>query len=409
MLKRTIVLFSLFVLFGWFGVALAQAPRVVPLYFFRGEGCPHCAAEEKFLVGLKTRHPGLEVRDYEIWQHPENQKLLEDVGRQFQLDVSQIPLTFVGQRIIVGYATDEISGQQIETGVLACEQAGCPDVLGDYLRNRQTESSNVSENPAASSAPAPDRNPLPEKIKLPLFGEIQVKNVSLPFLTLAIGLLDGFNPCAMWSLVFLITLLLGMKDKKKMWILGGVFILVSGLVYFLFMAAWLNFLLLIGFIVWVRWLIGAAALGFGFYNLREFWVNKEAACPVAKDEKKKMVFEKLKKIVQQKKFWLALAGIVVLAFAVNLVELLCSAGFPAIYTQVLTLNHLPSWQYYLYLLGYIFFYMLDDMLVFAAAMITLRLTGLTNRYTRFSYLVGGLLMLLIGLLLLFKPGWLMFG
>jgi hypothetical protein len=105
---------------------------------------------------------------------------------------------------------------------------------------------------------------------------------------------------------------------------------------------------------------------------------------------------------------LALGGIVALAFAVNLVELVCSAGLPAIYTQVLALNGLHSWQYYLYILFYIFFFMLDDLFIFFVAMVTLQMTGVTTKYARVSRLVGGLVMLVIGLMLIFKPDWLMF-
>jgi hypothetical protein len=280
--------------------------------------------------------------------------------------------------------------------------------VGDILKptdNKTPEPVVTSTVPAVKE----DKGGLPEVLKLPVFGEIKIKNVSLPFLTLAIGLLDGFNPCAMWTLVFLITLLLNMQNRKRMWILGGAFIFVSGFVYFLFMAAWLNFILFVGFISWVRLIIGLVAIGSGIYNLKEYWKNKNAVCVVEKSEEKKQTFDKLRQATQNKNFWLALGGIVLLAAAVNLVELVCSAGFPAIYTQVLTLSHLPAWQYYLYLVGYIFFYMLDDMVVFIIAMVTLRLTGTSNKYTRASYLIGGALMLLLGLLLIFKPKWLMFG
>ena len=193
-----------------------------------------------------------------------------------------------------------------------------------------------------------------------------------------------------------------------MWILGGSFIAASGFAYFLFLTAWLNLLLFLGFIFWIRILIGLVALGAGAYNLRDFIVNKEGGCEVTGDEKRQKIFEKLRKISQQKQFLLALGGIILLAFAVNLVELVCSAGLPAIYTQILALSKLPNWQYYLYLLFYIFIFMLDDLIVFIIAMLTLQAIGIESKYARASHLIGGLLMLLIGLLLLFKPELLMF-
>ena len=105
----------------------------------------------------------------------------------------------------------------------------------------------------------------------------------------------------------------------------------------------------------------------------------------------------------------ALAGIIALAVAVNLVELLCSAGLPVVFTQILALNNLPTWQYYAYLILYIFIFILDDLIVFILAMLTLKMTGLGNKYARYSHLIGGAVMVIVGLLLIFKPEWLMFG
>jgi len=162
-------------------------------------------------------------------------------------------------------------------------------------------------------------------------------------------------------------------------------------------------------VVGVRIIIGGLALLGGGYNLKEFLFNRAGGCRVAGDEKRQKVFQKIKIIIGQHSFWLALGGIILLAFAVNLVELICSAGLPAVYAQVLALNKLTSWQYHLYILLYILFFMLDDLFVFFVAMITLQMTGITTKYTKYSRLIGGLLMLLIGLLLIFKPAWLMFG
>ena len=156
-------------------------------------------------------------------------------------------------------------------------------------------------------------------------------------------------------------------------------------------------------------LIGILALAGGGYSIKEFIFNKDSGCKVAGDEKRQKTFERLKLAVQQNSLWLALGGIIILAFAVNLVELICSAGLPAVYTQVLALNEMAGWQYYSYILLYIFFFMLDDLFIFFVAMITLEMTGITTKYAKASRLIGGLVMLAIGLMLIFKPEWLMFG
>ena len=125
--------------------------------------------------------------------------------------------------------------------------------------------------------------------------------------------------------------------------------------------------------------------------------------------KKQKIFGKLKSISQRKNLIFALLGIIVLAFAVNLLELVCSAGLPTVYTQLLTMSDLNTFQYYLYLLFYILIFMLDDMVIFVVAMKTLHSVGLNGKYARYSHLIGGVLMILIGLAMIFKPELIMFG
>ncbi|MBU1130924.1 hypothetical protein KJ840_02215 [Patescibacteria group bacterium] len=389
----SIILFS-------FVAPTVQAADEVKVYFFYGDGCPHCASEEQYLNKLKIEYPGLEIKSFEIWHNKANLNLLKKIGEEMNVDVSGIPFTIIGEKTFSGYLNEQTTGKEIELQVERCLALNCPDPVGDVISNQQQENNQKETG---------SNNDSLEKLSLPIFGEVELKNISLPILTIMIGALDGFNPCAMWVLLFLISLLLNMGDRRRMWILGGAFILASGAVYFMFMAAWLNILLFLGFIIWIRVLIGLVALGSGIYNLKEYKKNKDAACKVIKPEKRQRTFAKLKAITQNKKFIIALFGIILLAVAVNLVELVCSAGFPAVYTHILTLSDLSPLSYYLYIFLYIFIFMLDDMLVFVIAMITLRATGITAKYTRFSYLIGGILMIVLGLLLLLKPGWLMFG
>jgi hypothetical protein len=175
------------------------------------------------------------------------------------------------------------------------------------------------------------------------------------------------------------------------------------------MAAWLNALLFLGMVAWIRAAIGLVALAAGLYYLREFVLNRAAVCEVTRPERRRRVFERLRALASERRFVAALAGIVLLAFAVNVVELLCSAGIPAIYTQLLAMNELPRWEHHAYLGLYILVFMLDDLLVFFSAMVTLEVTGATGRYTRIAHLVGGGVLLGIGALMLLRPEWLMFG
>lgn len=371
------------------------------VYFFYGKGCPHCASEEEFLDDLKDRYPEVVIRSFEVWGSQENRQFLMDIGKRLDISISGVPFTLVGDKYFTGWYDEKTTGAAIEEAVQNALSAGCRDIGSEVMTAEKQEGEGCGYEEKKS--------PIPQKIKVPLAGEIDIKNFSLPLLTVVLGALDGFNPCAMWTLLFLISLLLGMQDRRRMWILGSVFIVASASVYFLFMSAWLNLILFLGFVAWIRILIGALALAGGGYSLKEFISNKSAGCKVAGEEKRRKTFERMKAAVQQSSFWLALGGIIVLAFAVNLVELICSAGLPAVYTQVLAMNEMAGWHYYLYILLYIFFFMLDDLIIFFIAMITLEMTGITTKYARISRLVGGLVMLAIGLMLILKPEWLMFG
>lgn len=370
------------------------------MYFFWGEGCPHCAKEKEFLNKIKNNYPQINVVDFEIYNNSDNASLLQTLDKELNLNISGVPFIIIGDQGMSGYLNDETSGQQIIKMINQCLETQCPDLVANYI-------SQPNQNQGNNNIPQPQNNNEHFYITLPILGEIDAKAFSLPILTLVIAALDGFNPCAMWVLVFLISLLIGMKNKKRMWALGISFIVASGLVYFLFLSAWLSFFLFIGYIFWIRLLIGAVAIGSGIYHLYEFYINRPG-CKVVKGERREKMFTNLKFITKIPSFWLALVGIVLIAFAVNLIELVCSAGLPAIYTNILSLSNLPTWQFYLYLIFYIIIFMLDDIIVFVIAMITLQATGLTHKYVRAANLIGGILILILGILLILKPQLLMF-
>jgi glutaredoxin len=412
-LKKIFTVFTfLFLLLMPFGRALGQEAGIesddtVNIYFFWGEGCPHCEKEKIFLKEFEENNSDVVVNDFEVWTNRENLNLMMDFAKELDVDVRGVPFTVIGEHHVIGWMSEEYTGKQIEEAVECARSKGCPD-LGAKIVKEENEDSEVKGEKEVKEEKE-EVVGIPESMDLPIVGEIETKNFSLPLLTVVLGVLDGFNPCAMWVLVFLISLLLGLKDRKRMWALGIVFIITSAFVYFLFMAAWLNFILFIGMVSWVRIIIGLVALVGGGHNLREYIVNKDGNCKVTNTEKRQKTFAKLKEITQKRNFWLAIGGIILLAFAVNLVEAVCSAGLPAVYTQILSLNDLSTTQYYLYILLYIFFFMVDDLIVFFIAMTTLRMTGANKKYAKWSNLIGGVLMLIIGLILIFKPELLMFG
>ncbi|MBT3538748.1 hypothetical protein HOF40_03215 [Candidatus Parcubacteria bacterium] len=361
---------------------------------FHLETCPHCRDEIEFIEKEIMPKYGqyIDLKMYEV-SEAENQKTFKQYQYYYKFQGGGVPVAVIDGKVVQGYGSDKTTGKEIMT------------IIEDRLRYGGVLDSDVVEN----GDQCEDGE---ECIRVPVLGRIDATSFSLPILTIVLGLLDGFNPCAMWALLFLISLLLGMEDKRRMWLLGSIFILVSGIVYFIFMAAWLQFIMFIGMVSIIRLIIGGTAIGVGSINIRDWWRSRKSdgvVCKVSSKEGTKKTFEKIKDIVHKKSLWWSIAGIILLGFSVNLVELACSAGFPAIFTQVLALNDIPMWQRYIYMFGYILFYILDDMIVFAIAMVTLKSKTIGGKYAKYANLTGGVIIFILGILLIFKPEWLMFG
>lgn len=384
-------IFSLFIFFSLIGGVRASE---VKLYLFHSASCPHCASERKFLNDIKDDYPNVEFIEYEVTKTEKNAKLLKEVKEAMEDYNNYVPYTVIGEYSLSGF--NENTKASIYQYLDYCLSNKCEDIVSKVINgeNINLEKEEVKE----------------EEFNLPILGKINAKSVSLPILSIIIGFIDGFNPCAMWVLIFLISMLLGMKDRKRMWIIGLTFLTTSAIIYLLFMVAWLKITIEMQSIVFIRFLIGLVALIGGAINLKSYlkMKNENVGCTVTNKEQRKKTMDKIKKFTSEKSFILAILGVITLAISVNFVELACSAGLPLIFTQILALNDLSTLQYSFYIILYILFYLLDDLVIFFIAMTTLKLTGITNKYNKYSHLIGGVLMVIIGLLMIFRPDILMF-
>lgn len=401
--KILLAIFFLLTAFFLWSVSLVQAQEEVFLTLFYSKTCPHCAKEKIFLKDLQRKYSFLKVREFKI---SEELVLFEAVVKKLNKNSTYIPFTVIGEEVVVGYQDDQTTGKKIENIVIRHSKIGCYDVVNDIMfkQGLVKDKKETIDNSCVSDKEKKEAL----LVKLPLFGNIDANKVSLLLLTVAIAFVDGFNPCAMWVLLFLISLLIGLKDKKKLIILGSTFIFVSGLVYFFFLAAWLNVFLFLGFVSWIRFIIGVIAIISGALHLRDYCLQR-TGCKATDKKKRSKVFTQIQKIINARSFWIALLGISVLAVSVNMLELVCSAGLPAIYTQVLALANLATWQYYAYLLLYILVFILDDLVIFLIAVFAWQTIGVSSKFSRYSNLIGGIIIFFLGILLIFKPGWVMFG
>jgi glutaredoxin len=258
----------------------------------------------------------------------------------------------------------------------------------------------------ANSRDGPAADAPPDTIDLRGLGSISVSRLGLPVFTVLVGLVDGFNPCAMWVLLFLLSVLAGQNDRLKMGLIAGVFVLISGLAYFAFMAAWLTVFQLIGLVRWAQVMLGLLALTMGAIHIKDFFAFKKGITLSIPEGAKPGLYDRIRKVVAAPSLGAALAGAIVLAVLVNVIELLCTAGLPALYTQILTYRQYPPWKNYAYLGLYNLAYMADDSLMVGIAVSTLSRKRLQEKEGRWLKLLSGVVIALLGLLLLFKPEWL---
>ena len=399
------LLFALIlILFGINTTYADTEKNLVNIYLFHSNTCPHCKEEIKFLDTIKDDYDNVRIYMYEIGDE-DNAKLLDEVAILYDTSVSGTPFTVIGDKYFKGFSYENYA-DRFSAAIEYYSNNGYTDRVGKYIGNIELPSYEVKNNSEDINKYIEEKTN--RKIKI-LGKEISLKNMTLPIVSILIGLVDGFNPCAMWVLLFLISMLIGMNDKKRMFIIGITFLLTSALVYLLFMLAWLNAATLLLAIKWVRLIIGLIAIVGAIINLSSYIRHrKDNGCNVINDKKRSKIFNKIKKFTSEKKLILALLGAMALAVSVNIVELACSAGLPVMFIEILSMNHPTAIEKIIYIGLYMVAFLLDDLIVFVVAMSTMELMGFSTKYGKLSKLIGGLLLLGIGILLIFKPEWLMF-
>ena len=400
---KRIKLYLLLFLLGFIMFPIGTYAKEITLYLFHGDGCPHCAAELKFLSNIEEKYESLDIVKYEVWYNEENAQLLSQVQEAFDIKRVGVPTTVIGDTVITGFG--DSTGSKIQRAIDYYLENDYVDEIKKIQDGSFVKEEFVKDDSFEKKEEVSDQD---MTIKVPAFGKVNLKKVSLISAAVLIGFIDGFNPCAMWVLLFLIGLLIGMKDRKRMWTLGLAFLITSALIYMLIMLSWISVVVKITAIVWIRNIIAIVAVGGGIWNLRSYFKTADSGCEVVDDKKRKSILKRIRKFTSEKSFILALLGVMGLAVSVNLVELACSAGLPLVFTELLALNNVSNAMKFFYTFLYIIFFLIDDFIVFFIAMFTMKVTGISTKYNKYSHLLGGIIMLLVGILLLLKPEWLMF-
>ena len=381
-----------------------QGTPIIHLYFFWSATCPHCQNALPFIQALPEQLPWLSIHDHPLSGSPANLETYISHAKKMHLQRIAVPGFMFCQRLETGFNDIATTGQFLIEELKHC-----------YNNRLLAARHNISTQPGATSKRPEDITDKPftfdpdndekhtNSAPLPVVGSIDTQRWSLPMLTLVLAGLDAFNPCAFFVLLFLLSLLAHAHSRMRMLIIGGVFVFFSGFIYFIFMAAWLNVFMFSGELRVATTLAALLAIFVGIVNSKDFFWYKKGISLSIPESAKPNLYRRMRGIISSGSMAAMLASTVVLAIVANSYELLCTAGFPMVYTRALTMQHLSTFDYYAYLIAYNIIYIIPLAVIVAVFTYTLGSHKLSEFGGRVLKLISGYMMLALGLLLLFSP------
>jgi thiol-disulfide isomerase/thioredoxin len=390
----------------------AQTPepqqRVV-IYMFWGDGCPHCAEAKPYFAALAKKYPQIDLRLYEVWYNAQNQEMFTEMAKRAGFEASGVPTIFIGPYHLVGYGAQK--NADIEAAITYCIQNGCPDAgqallptVGVTKAAQPQKTATPTALPAASGKPSSGELPQSHVIAVPFVGAIDLDAQSLTISTLLIAFVDGVNPCSIWVLTMLLALTLHSGSRKKVVLIGLVFLTVTAGIYALFIAGLFSILKIVSFIGWVQVAVALVALFFGLVNVKDYFWYKEGISFTIADEKKPGIYKQMRGLLNASQSTPSLIGAtIVLAAGVSLIEFSCTAGFPVIWTNLLNAQGVSTLTFILLLLLYLLIYQLDELVIFFVAVFTMKSSRMEEKGGRILKLIGGTLMLALAVVMLINP------
>ncbi len=370
----------------------------VVLYFFWGDGCPHCSTAKPVIEEWNEKYPELNVRAYEVWNSIVNQGHFIKMADAFQLPEQGrgVPLFFLNDRYWIGWS--ETTGAEIEAAIQACiEQGNCADAGAGIMPNARNDAPQLAEQQPVD----------PSSREIRIFGNtINLESQSMLVSTLLIAFVDGFNPCSLWVLSMLLALTLHTGSRRKVLLIGVIFLTVTAAVYAMFIAGLFTFLSIINYVWWIRIVVALVSLFFAIVNIKDYFWYKEGISLTIADDQKPGITQRMRRVMDASdNFWSMAGATVVLAAGVSLVEFSCTAGFPVLWTNLLSAQNVAAGTFALLLLVYMLVYQLDELVIFGAAVVTLKASRLEEKQGRILKLIGGVLMLALALVMIFNPSY----
>ena len=372
----------------------AAAPTAVPgvtIYYFWGDGCPHCAALRPFLDELAAR-PGVALSAYEVWHQEEHRALFERVAEAHGVGADGVPAVFVAGGAWIG--DSGTYREAIETTVARCATVGCPDVAGAVIAGRDPPPMPEAERPETGES----------VISIPLLGSRDVSGDSLIWATALIAFVDGFNPCSLWVLTVLIAMILRTGSRRRLVLIGGTYLATAALVYGVFLVGLFSAFAVVDYAGWIR--VGVAALAFAFaiVNVKDYvWYGRGVSLTIPNRLKPRIARGARSVALESRALPVLVGASVVLAAAVSLLELPCTVGFPVVWTNLLAEQDVATSEYAPLLTIYLLIFLSDEIAILVGALVVMRMGRLEERHGRVLKLAGGVLMGVLAVVMLVDP------
>jgi len=256
----------------------AYATNSTCIYYFYGNGCPHCARVDPFIDQMASKYPNLEVHKFEIYNNKSNALLLNSYFDSYQVpNIDRgIPIIFISNKYLSG---DRTIFDSLENDIIANSGAVCPQ---------------IKETPPSEM---------------------------LPLITIiGAAIVDSINPCAIAVLLVLMSTLLIAGDRKKALKVGLAFTISIYIVYLLFGLGLFSALKLSGLSYWFYKVIGFFAILVGLLELKDYFWYRAGGFAMEIPRRFKPT---LKKILEKA---VTPIGAFFIGFAVCLFELPCTGG-----------------------------------------------------------------------------------
>lgn len=378
-------------------------PYPVYVEVFERDDCQHCRDLKAFLTAAQSEgEPAFQVYYRDI-RTEVGARAFDQLTDKANLPKAT-PVILIGAQVMQGFDSPETTGVMLLERIRG--EVGKPYVgLERYLTLESAaagqEVASTCDETKGCALPGPE----PLLVRVPFAGVIDVTRYSLPVLAGVLGLIDGFNPCAMWVLVTFLLVLIQLRSRERLLMVAGLFIVAETVMYYLILNVWFTTWDFVGLDRLVTPIVGLLAIGGGAFFLYE-WYTSDGTCKVVNFEERAKLSGRIKRLATEPFTWLTAGGVILLALSVNVIEFACSIGIPQAFTKILEMNSLSFLSTQGLMLIYILGYMVDDFVVFGLALWGAEKLHLTTRYAKWSNLAGGLLMLLLGSILIFVPEWL---